>query len=59
MRLFERLYTVYQRSSKKRELMVKRVYEMETALIYSRGDILIFAIIKHKGASREALEIAK
>ena len=59
LRLYEKLYTVYQGSTKKRELMVKRVYPMETALLYSRGDILIFAVISHKGAAREALEIGK
>ena len=59
LRLFEKLYSSYQGSAKKRELCVKRVYAMETALLYSRGDILIFAVISHKGASREALEIGK
>jgi hypothetical protein len=32
---------------------------METYLLYSRGDILIFAVITHKGALREAIEIGK
>lgn len=32
---------------------------METYLLYSRGDILIFAVIMHKGAMREAIEIGK
>lgn len=59
LRTFEKLYADYQGSAKKRELCVKRVYAMETALLYSRGDILIFAVISHKGASREAIEIGK
>ena len=59
LRIFEKLYADYQGSAKKRELCVKRVYAMETALLYSRGDILIFAVISHKGASREAIEIGK
>jgi hypothetical protein len=31
----------------------------ETHLLYSKGDILIFAIVDHKGATREAIEIGK
>jgi hypothetical protein len=32
---------------------------MDTYLLYSKGDIFIYAVIAHKGASREAIEIAK
>ena len=32
---------------------------METYLLYSKGDIFIFAVIDHKGADREAIEIGK
>jgi hypothetical protein len=59
IRKFESLFTIYQKSKKKRDLCIKRVYLMETYLLYSRGDILIFAVIMHKGAMREAIEIGK
>jgi len=39
--------------------MIKRVYMMDTYLLYSKGDIFIYAVIAHKGANREAIEIAK
>lgn len=32
---------------------------METYLLYSKGDVFIYAVIDHKGAFREALDIAK
>ena len=32
---------------------------MDTFLLYSKGDIFIFAVIAHKGAQREAIEIGK
>jgi len=32
---------------------------LETYLLYSRGDILIYAVIIHKGAAREAIEIGR
>jgi len=32
---------------------------METYLLYSKGDVLIYAVIDHKGADREAIEIGK
>ena len=47
------------RQKKKKEYMIKRVYNMDTYLLYSKGDIFIYAVIAHKGASREAIEIAK
>lgn len=59
IRQFEKLHDIYIKSKKKRELCIKRVYQMESFLIYSRGDIFIFAVIAHKGAQREAIEIGK
>lgn len=50
---------MYLNTKKKRDLCIKRVYMMETYLLYSRGDIIIFAVIQHKGADREAIEIGK
>lgn len=50
IRQFEKLHDIYIKSKKKRELCIKRVYQMESFLIYSRGDIFIFAVIAHKGA---------
>lgn len=47
------------RSKKKKEFCIKRVYQMETYLLYSKGDIFIYAVITHKGATREAIEIGK
>jgi hypothetical protein len=47
------------RSKKKKEFCIKRVYELETYLLYSKGDFFIYAVIAHKGASREAIEIGK
>ena len=32
---------------------------MDSYLLYSKGDIFIYAVITHKGATREALEIGK
>ena len=59
IRKFEKLYTYYQKSKAKRELCIKKVYALETYLLYSRGDILIFSVIIHKGATREAIEIGR
>ena len=47
------------RQKKKKEYMIKRVYYSDTYLLYSKGDIFIYAVIAHKGANREAIEIAK
>ena len=59
IRKFEELYNIYQKSKVKRELCIKKVYPLETFLLYSRGDILIFSVIIHKGATREAIEIGR
>lgn len=59
IRKFEELYNIYQKSKVKRELCIKKVYPLETYLLYSRGDILIFSVIIHKGANREAIEIGR
>lgn len=57
--MFEKLYTIYQKSKVKKELCIKKVYPLDTYLLYSRGDILIFSVIIHKGATREAIEIGR
>ena len=46
-------------SKKKKEFCVKRVYNEDTYLLYSKGKILIFCVIDHTTATREAIEIAR
>lgn len=61
IRSFEGMYNMYEQSARQKDLCIKKVYDSirETHLLYSRGDILIFAIVDHKGATREAIEIGK
>ena len=53
------MYTVWQKSKIKKELCIKKTYPLESHVLYSRGDILIFSVIIHKGANREAIEIVR
>lgn len=59
LRTFEKLHNQYVKAKRKKELCIKRVYELDSYLLYSKGDIFIYAVITHKGATREALEIGK
>lgn len=61
IRSFEGMYNLYEQSVRQKDLCIKKVYDnkRETHLLYSKGDILIFAIVDHKGATREAIEIGK
>jgi hypothetical protein len=58
LRNLEKLHNYYL-TAKKKKICLKKVYEMETYLLYSKGDIFIYAVIEHKGADREAIEIGK
>jgi len=46
-------------NAKRKKICIKKVYCTETYLLYSRGDTFIYAVIDHKGADREAIEIGK
>ena len=63
MRIFERLHNIYlnETGSKKGkgEFMIKRVYQTDTYLLYSKGKMLIYCVVDHKEASREPLEIGR
>mgnify|MGYP000937342012 CR=1 FL=1 len=59
LRNFERLHHIYLNTKKKKEFCIKRVYSLETYLLYSKGKILIYAVINHKDANREAIEIGR
>ena len=47
------------RDSKKKEFCIKRVYSVDTYLLYAKGNLLIFAVIKNKESDREPIEIGK
>ena len=47
------------RDSKKKEFCIKRVYSTDTFLLYAKGNLLIFAVIKNKDSDREPIEIGK
>jgi hypothetical protein len=59
MRQFEKLHHQYLKSKRKRDFCIKRVYEMNTYLLYAHGDMCIMANIEHKGSIREAGDIGK
>ena len=53
MRIFERLHNIYLNemgSKKGKEFMIKRVYETDTYLLYSKGKMLIYCVVDHKEA---------
>jgi hypothetical protein len=57
--MFEKLHNVYLNTKIKKEFCIKRVYPLETYLLYSKGRVLIYAVISHKSAQREAIEIGR
>ena len=59
LRCFEKLHHTYMRDSKKKEFCIKRVYSTDTFLLYAKGNLLIFAVIKNKDSDREPIEIGK
>tara|TARA_B110000285_G_C15038675_1_gene570664 strand:+ start:1071 stop:1274 length:204 start_codon:yes stop_codon:yes gene_type:complete len=46
-------------SKRTKEFMIKRVYQTDTYLLYSKGKMLIYCVVDHKEASREPLEIGR
>lgn len=59
LRVFEKLYQTYMRDKKKKEFCVKRVYAMETFLLYAKGNLLIYAVINNGESDREPIEIGQ
>ena len=59
LRTFEKLHHIYTRDKKKKEFCIKRVYSRETFLLYSKGNLLIFAVISNRESNREALQIGQ
>ena len=57
--MFEKFHHIYLNTAKKKEFCIKRVYENETYLLYSKGKILIYAVINHRDSKREAIEIGR
>ena len=45
LRIFEKLHNQYLKSKQKRDFCIKRVYEMNTYLLYANGDLCIMAQI--------------
>lgn len=59
LRVFEKLYHVYLRDKKKKEFCIKRVYALETYLLYAKGNLLIYAVINNGESEREPIEIGQ
>ena len=61
IRSMEKMHQQFLSAKKKKEFCIKKVYQskLETHLLYSRGDIFIFAVIDKSGTEREALDIGK
>lgn len=59
LRTFEKLHHIYMRDRKKKEFCIKRVYPMETFLLYAKGNLLIFAVLNNGESDREPIEIGK
>jgi len=53
------LHHVFLRDGRKKEFCIKRVYPTDTYLLYSKGSLLIFAVIENSESDREPLEIGK
>jgi hypothetical protein len=47
VRHFEKLHNIYLRDRKKKEFCIKRVYPHDTFLLYSKGNLLIFAVVEN------------
>lgn len=51
------MHHIYIRDKKKKDFCIKRVYPFETFLLFSKGNLLIFAVINNRESEREAIEI--
>ena len=45
LRQFEKLHNQYLKSKRKRDFVIKRVYQMSTFVLYAHGDLCIMAEI--------------
>lgn len=59
VRHFEQFHHLYLRDGRKKEFIIKRVFQDETYLLYSKGQLLIFTVIAHNETQEETLDIAK
>lgn len=54
---FEKLFDRYQAASSKKDLMIKKVYAIETYALYSVGDYVIMSTVAHNRTNKDIREI--
>lgn len=56
---FEQLYHRYQISPNKREVMIKKVYALETYALLGIGNYIVMATVAHNRTEREVFEVLR
>mmetsp|Transcript_18895 Transcript_18895/g.13709 ORF Transcript_18895/g.13709 Transcript_18895/m.13709 type:complete len:112 (+) Transcript_18895:360-695(+) len=57
LREFEKLHEVFLSSPNKKDVLLKKVYQLETYCLYAIGDYVIMATINHNRTSKTIQEV--